>query len=88
MGWQPPSNVECRVEFYAGKGRAKKGTRAGAEAEILTDATRVALSLMPSKGISQDSFANKVGSGYGQKQDDRILLRRLLHSMLLTRIVN
>lgn len=48
------------MEFYAGKGRAKKGTRAGAEAEILTDATRVALSLMPSKGISQDCFANKV----------------------------
>lgn len=56
MGWQPPSDVECRVEFYAGKGRAEKGTRA----EILTEATRVALSLMPSKGISQDSFANKV----------------------------
>jgi hypothetical protein len=30
MGWQPPSNVECRVEFYAGKGKEEeeKGTRA------------------------------------------------------------
>jgi hypothetical protein len=60
MGWQPPSNVECRVEFYAGKGKEEKGTRAKAEAEILTEATRVALSLMQSKATSQDSYNNKV----------------------------
>lgn len=53
MGWQPPSNVECRVEFYAGKGKEEKGTRAKAEAEILTEATRVALSLMQSKAKQQ-----------------------------------
>jgi hypothetical protein len=44
------------------EGQIKDLTRAGAEAEILTEATRVTLSLMPSKATSQDSFTNKVVS--------------------------